>query len=129
MRLLIETPSRPVPLLAEELVVVAFEGRPGGSNLRWLEETQAIHLLEEAKPDGNFTPTDRTNQLRQALDWLPTLQSELANIAQARSTKLLESYRRVRQATNLRGRVTVRPQLHFDVLGVYVLLPVPKGVA
>jgi hypothetical protein len=45
----------------------------------------------------------------------------------ARAVALLESYRDVWQATHT-GRVTLRPNLPLDVLGVYVLMPVPKGL-
>src|SRR5258706_3288877 len=37
------------------------------------------------------------------------------------------AHRRVRQTIHA-GRVTVRPQLPLDVVGVYVLVPVPKGI-
>jgi superfamily II DNA or RNA helicase len=126
LRLLIEASGQAAPALAEELIVAGFEGRPG--NLTWLDEASARALLDTAEPSGNLTSEQRDDALRQTLDWLPGLEPDLNAIAQGRAVALLESHRRVRQATRT-GRVNVRPNLPLDLLGFYVLLPVPKGVA
>ncbi|GIV95663.1 MAG: helicase [Herpetosiphonaceae bacterium] len=126
LRLLIETQDRPAPALAEELIVAGFEGHPG--NLRWLEEARARSLLDETLPVGNIPEDQRVEQLSQAIAWFDELQPELNAIAEARASALRESHRRVRQTIRA-GRVTVKPHLPLDLLGVYVLLPVPKGVA
>ena len=125
LRLLIETADRAVPQLAEELIVAGFEGRPG--SLTWLDEARALGLLETAPSAGNLSQAETIEVLRQALEWLPQIEQEMNAIANARAVALLESHRRVRQATHT-GRVTIRPQLPLDVLGLFVLLPVPKGI-
>jgi hypothetical protein len=125
LRLLIETADRPVPQLAEELIVAGFKGRPG--NLTWLDEQTARQLLDTAQSSGNLAPAEIDQALRQALDWMPQVEPDLNAIANARAVALLEAHRRVRQTTHT-GRVTVRPHLPLDVLGVYVLAPVPKGI-
>ncbi len=125
LRLLIEVAGQSAPTLAEELIVAGFEGRPG--SLTWLDEATARELFDLAQPAGNLAPEQRDETLRQTLNWLPDLEPELNVIAQARAVALLESHRRVRQTTHT-GRVNVRPNLPLDLLGVYVLLPVPKGV-
>jgi superfamily II DNA or RNA helicase len=125
LRLLIEGGGRAAPLLAEELVVAGFEGRP--PTPRWLDEQAALALLEHAQPVANLPAEMRHDALSQALEWLDQLDADLNAIAQARAAALLEGHRRVRVVTR-GGRVTVRPNLPLDVLGLYVLLPVPKGV-
>jgi superfamily II DNA or RNA helicase len=125
LRLLIETPGRGAPTLAEELIVAGFEGRPG--NVQWLDEAAARRLLETAEAAGNLAPEVIDETLREATGWLPELEADLHAIAQARAVALHESHRRVRQATRT-GRVQVRPHLPLDVLGTYVLLPVPRGM-
>lgn len=125
LRLLIEAVGRETPLLAEEVVVAGCEGRPG--TLRWLDEADARRLLDEAEPTANITPTERIDHLTQTIDWLPQLEAEINAIAQARGLALLESHRRVRQATQT-GRVSVKTNLPVDIFGVYVLLPVPQGI-
>ena len=57
LRLQIEGSGQETPLLAEELIVAAFEGRPG--SLRWLDDDAARRLLEAAQPAGNLTLEDR----------------------------------------------------------------------
>jgi hypothetical protein len=126
LRLLIETPGRGAPTLAEELIVAGYEGRPG--SLQWLDEATARRLLETAERAGNLAEATLDDVLGQAIGWLPELEGDLNAIAGARAVALHESHRRVRQATRT-GRVSVRPNLPLDVLGVYVLLPVPKGIA
>ena len=47
-----------------------------------------------------------------------------------RAAALLAAHRRVRQAANLRGiGYEVEAKLPLDVLGAYVLMPPPVGVA
>ena len=53
---------------------------------------------------------------------LSDLEGELEAIAQGKSQALEESYRRVRAITK-EGKVTVKPQLPMDILGVYWLQP------
>jgi superfamily II DNA or RNA helicase len=125
LRLLIEAAGQPMPTLAEELIIAGYAGRPG--NLTWLDEAAARALLDTVEPAGNLAATQRDETLRQSLDWMPELEADLNAIAQARSVALLDAHRRVRQVTRT-GRVSVRPHLPLDLLGLYVLLPVPKGV-
>jgi hypothetical protein len=126
LRLLIETADRAMPQLAEELIVAGFAGRPG--NMIWLDEATARGLLDTAQSAGNLARNEQIETVRQALGWLPELEKDMHAIANARAVALLAAHRRVRQATHT-GRVTVTPNLPLDVLGMYVLLPVPKGIA
>jgi superfamily II DNA or RNA helicase len=125
LRLLIEASGQAAPALAEELIVAGFEGRSG--NVTWLDEATARQLLDTATPAGNLSAEQRDETLRQTLDWLPAFEDELNAIAQGRAVALLEAHRRVRQATRT-GRVSVRPNLPLDLLGLFAVLPVPKGV-
>jgi len=125
LRLLIESPGK-TPALAEELVVVGFEGRPG--NLTWLDEETTRKLLDEVVPAGNLTSTEINQRLAETLGWITELRPELNAQVEKKADALFDSHRRVRQVTRT-GRVTVRPQLPVDVLGIYVFMPVPKGVA
>jgi hypothetical protein len=126
MRLLIETAGKPAPLLAEELVVAGFEGRP--SNLVWIDEARARSLLDEAQPAGPGSREEARERLAEALAWVDDIEPDLRNIADEQATELLLSHRRVRAVTH-EGRVSVKPVLPLDVLGAFVLLPVPKGIA
>lgn len=115
------------PLLLDDCQVLAFEGSPTAP--RWLPESQALALLP-AEPAGNLLPgviaerlTEVTNEVGQA-----ALQPHLAVWGQRRAEQVAEAHRRVREAGKLRlGHLRVEPHLPPDVLGVYVLLPVPGG--
>jgi hypothetical protein len=130
LRHLITSQERSVPLLSEELVVAAFEGRPDFENgsMHWLGQEAALKLLNEAVPAGNVSTEQAQQSLEEMQSWLKPLEPEFTKLADSRASTLLESHRRVRQVTRT-GRVTVRPQLPVDVLGMYIYLPVPKGVA
>jgi hypothetical protein len=130
LRHLITAQEKPVPLLSEELVVAAFEGRPDfeTGSVTWLSQEAALKLLNEAEPAGNVAPGQAEQNLAELHEWLGQLEPEFNRLAEDRASALLEAHRRVRQVTRV-GRVTVRPQLPVDVLGMYVYLPVPKGPA
>jgi superfamily II DNA or RNA helicase len=124
LRLLIEQTGSTAPQLAEEVVVAGFAGRAGSHT--WLEPEAALGLLATAAPAGNLSPQHQQEQLAEALGWLDALQPDLSALADARAAVLRDAHQRVRQATRA-GRVTVRPHLPLDVLGLYVLLPLPPG--
>ena len=64
----------------------------------------------------------------ETLDWLAELEADLMRIAEDRAQRLHDAHRRVRKITRT-GQLKVTPQGTPDVLGVYVLMPVPKGIA
>jgi superfamily II DNA or RNA helicase len=110
------------PMLAEELLVCGYTGRPGA--LVWLDEAAALALLEQAQPAANVTPDERRLGIQRAVAQLPDLQADINAQAQQRAERLRAAHQRVRAQTQ-GGRVTVRPHLPPDVLGIYLLLPVP----
>ncbi len=121
VRMLLQPAQQKVPMLAEELVVVGYQGRPGA--VTWLDEADALALLEQAQPSANITEAERTMGLQRALEHVPALADDINRVAQERAERLRESHLRVRRATG-GGAVQVRPHLPPDVLGLYVLLPV-----
>jgi superfamily II DNA or RNA helicase len=108
------------PLLAEELLVAGFGGRPDAP--AWLDQTEALTLLETARPAANMAADERSLALQSALSELPTLNEALAQIADERAGVLREAHQRVRAQTRGTAR-SVRPAGPPDLLGLYVLLP------
>lgn len=113
------------PALAEECVACAFEGRPGA--MAWLPEAEALRLLVEAAPAGNVMHEERGRWLNETLTWIEEFTHDLERLAAERAERLYESHQRVRRQTK-EGRLTVQAQLPADLLGVYVLMPVPQGI-
>lgn len=126
-RFLLERRSA-APILAEEMVVCGYRGMPG--SVEWLSEPEALRLLAEAQPSQNLSAQEKERMLAPAIKWLPEIEPELNRVAAERAQRLHEAHTRVRRAVVGRsaGRVEVRPQLPVDVLGLYVLMPVLKGV-
>ena len=115
------------PVLAEEAVVCGYRGMPG--KLEWLSEEEALRLLTGAEPKENVLQQQREQLLTPAIQWLADLQPDLERIAEERASRLHEAHTRVRKVlTGRGGRLDVTPQLPVDVLGLYVLMPVLKGV-
>jgi len=114
-------------ILCEEVVPLACAGPSDAPN--WLTPEEAEQLLA-AVPERNLIPTAVDQQVGLLLDLLPKLQEALAPIASDRAAAQLAAHERVRESLRAKGRVTIQPVLPVDILGAYVLLPIPgKGGA
>ena len=112
-------------LLAEDSLVLAFEGAPGEHV--WLPAEQAEALLL-AQPDANIAPQQASQFVGRVVQGFDFLWPDLNDQVEARGQALLQAHRRVRSAAKQTGvRYEVQAQLPPDVLGVYVLLPVGEG--
>jgi superfamily II DNA or RNA helicase len=114
------------PLLAEDCRLLGFAGPP--DDPQWLEDEAAEALLA-AVPEANIAAAQQTEFLRKVVDGFDHLRPHLDKVAAIRAQDLLESHRRVRQASRTRSvSHRVEPQLPADLLGVFILLPIPgKG--
>jgi hypothetical protein len=122
MHLIVNRGGQDYPLLAEDADLLAFEGAP--DQARWLERDQA-ELLLQAAPTGNVVPEQVRSFLQSVLDGMPHLTSRLDRACDERAEALLDAHRRVRQAAKARGTIRVEAQRPPDILGIYVLLPMP----
>ena len=117
------------PMLAEDAAIFGFSGIPPQST-EWISEDNIFALLSSASPQSNISTGERTEVLAEFLGSWETLKPHLKPILDERAQKLSESHRRVRAAAHLRRRgLSVFPYFPPDLLGVLVLLPLPKGVA
>lgn len=114
-------------LLAEEVLPLAFTGSPPGE-VSWLSREEATDLLREAEPEENISPQARSEALEKSLEWYGSLKGEIKGILEERARTLQASHKRVREAARVvRRGVAVTRHLPPDLLGLIVLLPVPKG--
>ena len=112
--------------LAEETLAWGFTGAPPDITPLSLEDAAA--LLEAASPSANVSPAEKQQVLSAALSWWDALQPELEVLMAQRASHLAEAHKRVGRL--LKGRsMQVEPQMPPDLLGLLVMLPVPKGVA
>ena len=80
-----------------------------------------------AAPTGNIVPEQIHMFLQGVLDGMPHLTSRLNQACDERAEALLTAHRRVRTAAKVRGTIRVEAQHPPDILGIYVLLPMPAG--
>jgi superfamily II DNA or RNA helicase len=119
--LIISRGGKDLPLLAEEVLPMAFTGAP--QEAQWMDPDAAEALIK-ASPDENIHPQQATQFIQKVVDGFDHLTSHLETLAQDRADALLDAHRRVRDAAKARGRYAVEPKLPVDVLGIYVYLPV-----
>jgi superfamily II DNA or RNA helicase len=114
-------------LFAEEVVPFGFRGSP--SNLEWLSDSETLHLLNEVKPHGNLTPSEKKEFATEGQNFFQELKTEIDNVIENRRKRLEESHLRVRSSAGmLRRGLKVSVHRPADLLGYLVILPCPQGV-
>ena len=112
------------PLLAEDCLLLGFEGAPGSAE--WIDPADAEALLD-ASPSGSITPEQARDFVATVVDEHSTIQRRLDEVAVTRAAELLRDHEQVRESARDRTNYRVEPQLPPDILGIYVLLPTPGG--
>ncbi|MBL8818724.1 MAG: DEAD/DEAH box helicase [Planctomyces sp.] len=107
-------------ILCEEVLPIAAKGL--AANLSWLSAAEAEQLLA-ARPEQNLVATAIQQQIGLMVKSLPAMQQSLEAVAAERAATQLEAHERVREASKVKGRVSIEPVLPVDILGAYVLLP------
>ncbi|MCB1026463.1 MAG: hypothetical protein KDB24_01710, partial [Microthrixaceae bacterium] len=113
-------------MLAEEAQVVAFTGKPAQPD--WLEaatDGASLTKLLNAEVAGNVPTEVGRDFIEEALAAIDGWAGELEARAIAGAERLAEGHANVRDQAKMAGSVEVTPALPVDVLGVYVLLPMP----
>jgi len=127
MRFNISEPDKK-PMLAEEAVILGFSGLPPQA-ISWITEEDILRLISNVSPESNMSAEEREEVLADFLKAWKDIEPQLKPRLDERAQKLLEAHRRVRAAANLRLRgLSVTPYFPPDLLGVLILLPIPKGV-
>jgi hypothetical protein len=109
--------GRAYPMMAEEMLTVAFEGTNPPSPL----PRERAGALLEAVPSANARNPRR--YIEEALDFWDSSGAWINELAQGRAQILRDDHMRVKDASNDSGSYDVSPCLPEDLLGVYVLLP------
>lgn len=114
------------PTLAEETLAWGFEGTPPGT--RPLTPETARELFDSVRPSANVPAGERREVLREVLSWWPDLEPQLRELMHSRARTLCDKHRRIRD-TLQQQELTIEPNWPPDLLGVVVLLPMPRGLA
>jgi superfamily II DNA or RNA helicase len=112
-------------LVAEEARFAAFAGRPDQPD--WLTPADIEPLLD-ATPDGNVEAGHAARLAEDAATAAHKWADHLAGLADQLAADLLDAHRRVRTGAGVTRRgLTVTAQKPVDVIGTYILVPVPVG--
>jgi hypothetical protein len=126
LRFLIHERSGEVPNLAEETIAWGYEGLPPETKLLSLEQARA--LVDTACPTANLSLEAKRGLVAETLAAWKGVQPALHEMVSERAVRLEGSHRRIRTVTRAKP-VRFEPKMPPDLLGVLVLVPVPKGVA
>lgn len=108
------------PLLAEEVLTVAFTGQPNEPN--WLDQSDSKQLLDVV-PSGNLPVSLVKQQLQHFIGSLDAMRPKLDELAAERAEALKEAHTRIRRSAKITGTVEVTPVDEVDILGCFILLP------
>ena len=108
-------------LIVEETQAVAVTGV--GSNAEWISDPAEVEKLLHFIPSSNLTGDAVRNAIRRALDYAEANRARFESFAAERAKTLLADHRRVRDASDDRRSIGVKPILPVDIMGVFVLLP------
>ncbi|MGB9863609.1 MAG: helicase-related protein [Candidatus Saccharicenans sp.] len=116
------------PLLAEEAMICGFMWNTSGQ-LEWLSEDSVLSLLPAISPVSNIGHEERKELIAELLNSWEMIKDQLEPLIIQRAQRVADSHRRVRSAVQLKIRgLSVSPYFPPDLIGVLILLPVPKGV-
>ena len=108
-------------LLAEDCNVLGFTGSP--QSAEWLDETQVEEILQSI-PDENVPSDQATQFLTRIINDFDNLYPHLNAFAEQHGEELLDAHKRVRKEAKATGvKITVKPKLPPDILGLYIYLP------
>ncbi|WP_025770821.1 helicase-related protein [Thioalkalivibrio sp. HK1] len=108
-------------LLAEECLGVAIAKDPSGK-IETRIGKDALDLLHK-ETGRNMEQGQKIHLLRQEIGSLAEKEKIFDRIAEDRAKELLADHRRVRAASDARGRYEVKPSKPVDIIGVYILMP------
>lgn len=111
-------------LVAEEMIIVGYEGSPATS-FKFIDSEKSRNLLFDSSPSMNISLQMQTSFLENEIQEINTMIKEklFDDIAIQRANELVEAHERFRKVvTGIRYKA-VEPVLPMDLMGIYILLP------
>jgi superfamily II DNA or RNA helicase len=125
LRYLLTERGQDSPNLAEETLVWGYRRVP--PDMEPLTSEASSLPFDSVKPSGPFIPPEEKREhLAEVLEGWDAIQAAFEPAFKERAYQLAESHGRVRSLIRER-HVRIEPQTPPDLLGVLVLLPIPKG--
>jgi superfamily II DNA or RNA helicase len=129
VRNVIKEVGRNRELIAEEMYLWGYAGSLNpetGQAPQILDYAHCKQLLLTASSQANISAQRQQQLFAQVTDIYQTLKAEVQQLAEARANHLVESHSRFKELVGGRRFEAVHPVLPPDVMGIYVLMPVPK---
>lgn len=112
--------------VAEEMYLWGYRSNNGGTET--IEYPEAKRLLMDAKALSNL-PIERQKQdIQEELKRFDGMKPQFIELANQRADNLVESHGRFKELIGGRRYEKATPVLPPDVMGVYILLPIPKAL-
>ena len=121
VRNVIEDVGKTKQLIAEEMLVMGYEGT--AQDKKFIDLEKAKSLLKMVVPSGSLAEVERNFLLSNELDNMQDIKTEFDRVALNRAEKLVEAHERFRKVLGGQKYKVVHPVLPMDVMGIYILLP------
>jgi hypothetical protein len=121
VRNVIEDVGKTKQLIAEEMLVMGYEGT--AQDKKFIDLEKAKSLLKIVVPSGSLAEVERNFLLSNELDNMQEIKTEFDRVALNRAEKLVEAHERFRKVLGGQKYKVVHPVLPMDVMGIYILLP------
>lgn len=121
VRNVIEDVGKTKQLIAEEMLVMGYEGT--AQDKKFIDLEKAKSLLNMVVPSGSLAEVERNFLLSNELDNIQEIKTEFDRVALNRAEKLVEAHERFRKVLGGQKYKVVHPVLPMDVMGIYILLP------
>ena len=112
-------------VVSEEMYLWGYAGT--GAQRHYLDFETAKRLLYETKSDIGLPIERQQADVKRVLSELEDMDEDFKAVAAERAEHLVEAHGRFKELVGGRRYETVTPVLPPDVLGLYVLLPVPAS--
>jgi superfamily II DNA or RNA helicase len=112
-------------LVAEEMLLWGYRGSTAAQD--FLFASEAHQLLSSAKPTGDLSPERSVRLINERVEALSSLRPAFDRLAEERCQHLVQAHERFSSLVEKKRFGVVYPVLPMDVLGIYVLMPIPTS--
>lgn len=123
IRMFIKDTIRKNHFIAEEMVLWGYKGNP--SEKDFISHEEAKILLNNTSPEINLPYPRQEYLLENELKKINDLKNEFNQIVTERSRKLIEAHERFRKLVGGSRYELAEQILPPDILGIYILIPIP----
>ncbi len=126
VRNVIEEKRAPNQIISEEMYLYGYQYINGKIND--LEEKTSKNILETAASDSIISKERQIEILKEEIEEIDKMQNKFLDITAERTEHLIEANVRFKKIVGAYQYQSVKPVLPPDIIGIYILLPIPKDI-